>query len=103
MDAQHCPAKPVRVGQQKQHVHCCVSHIRETYHAQANEPISEQHPLMLKDKAERMLAAGNHQGALQAFDSALAMDSSLVSALAGRAACHLHLHQARQVPTLCRM
>ena len=64
--------------------------------AQANAPVSSQHPVMLKDKGERMLTAGNYQGALHAFASALEVDAGLIAALAGRAACHLHLANPRQ-------
>lgn len=58
---------------------------------QENAPMSEQHPLLLSDKAERMLELGNHDGALHAFSAALERDSALTAALAGRATCNLQL------------
>ncbi|KAK9802934.1 hypothetical protein WJX73_009821 [Symbiochloris irregularis] len=64
---------------------------RDQLQLHANAPLSTQHPLMLRDKGDRMLAQRNPAGAVNAFTSALDLDPRCASALAGRATCHLQL------------
>ena len=50
---------------------------------------------MLAAKADSMAGQGNLLGALNAYSAALALDSSHLGSLVGRASCHLRLKEWR--------
>lgn len=58
--------------------------------------IEEMNPVWLKDKGNEFFKKGNYVGAINAYTSALVLDSSIPMVYSNRAACHLSLKQYRE-------
>lgn len=63
--------------------------------------IEEMNPIWLKDKGDDFFKKGNHVAAINAYTSALLLDSKIPMLYANRAACHLSLKQYNETVQDC--
>eukprot|EP00111_Clytia_hemisphaerica_P024703 TCONS_00072791-protein len=70
--------------------------MRKVENAEDVVDMEEMNPVWLKDKGNGFFQQGNFVAAINAYTSALVLDSSIPMLYANRAACHLSLKQHRE-------